>query len=646
MRHKGLFSILLLAGAVGAAFVLTPGLADRTSRLLATDHGVRAADAGHQGPRAATVTTAVASTADFPIRRYAIGFVTSPAVVEIGARVSSQVTAIKVKDGQMVKAGDVLLQLDDRALQAAVDRDQAMLDKDQALLVSAQADLGRAKDLVATRIGTQQSYDQALAAEKSAAATVAADQAQLDADKVQLGFATITAPIAGRLGQVNTTIGDLVGPNTGGTAVAALVTITQMDPLEVQFDLPEKELGLLQKGLASPAPPTVMLHKDDDPTPIGTGTVDFIDSSVDTASGTFAVKATVPNPGLTLWPRQGGEPRHRRRHAALDALWRLRHRADLDHLRLGRQLSGDFGARSTHRLDAGAHPVDPRAHGQRQPGADLRLRPGRAHRRAADGQPARPAAGGDDLLQSAARRGAGRHGHPHRRAETADRDAADDLDHLRRHGQDLPGFAGQPGFSDRRRHPDHLYRARHPLREFCPPADDPDRPAVGGGRRAAGADAGRDGRVDHRHHRHADADRHRQEERHHDGRRGAESQARGHGAGRGDPPRLPDALPADHDDDAGRADGHAADRARRRRQRRAAPAAGRRRGRRPAGVAGADAVHHAGDLRLHGAAFGLAAAAGAVAGAKAGGVGQGGFAGVTAGHMRNDSTCAASYPHP
>jgi multidrug efflux system membrane fusion protein len=304
MRHKGLFSILLLAGAVGAAFVLTPGLADRTSRLFATDRAVSAADAGHQGPRAATVTTAVASTADFPIRRYAIGFVTSPAVVEIGARVSSQVTAIKVKDGQMVKAGDVLLQLDDRALQAAVDRDQAMLDKDQALLVSAQADLGRAKDLVATRIGTQQSYDQALAAEKSAAAIVAADQAQLDADKVQLGFATITAPIAGRLGQVNTTIGDLVGPNTGGTAVAALVTITQMDPLEVQFDLPEKELGLLQKGLASPAPPTVMLHKDGDPTPIGTGTVDFIDSSVDTASGTFAVKATVPNPGLTLWPGQ------------------------------------------------------------------------------------------------------------------------------------------------------------------------------------------------------------------------------------------------------------------------------------------------------------------------------------------------------
>jgi multidrug efflux system membrane fusion protein len=304
MRRKALFSILLLACAAAALLVASPSTLGKVRQMIGLDHAAPAPAGGRQRQQAATVTTATATTADFPIRRYAIGFVVSPAVVEIGARVSSQVTAIAVKDGQMVAAGDVLIQLDDRGLKAAVDRDQATLDKDQALLVSAQADLVRAKDLVASNAGTKQAYDQALAAERAAAATVAADQAALDADKVQLEFAAITAPIAGKLGQVNTTVGDLVGPNTGGTAIQALVTVTQMDPLEVQFTLPESELGLLQKGLASASPPTVTLHKDGDPTPIGTGTVDFVDSSVDTASGTISVKATVPNPGLTLWPGQ------------------------------------------------------------------------------------------------------------------------------------------------------------------------------------------------------------------------------------------------------------------------------------------------------------------------------------------------------
>ncbi|WP_442583176.1 efflux RND transporter periplasmic adaptor subunit [Mesorhizobium sp. ASY16-5R] len=302
MRRKALFSMLLLACAVAALLAASPSTLGKVRQMIGLDHA--APTGGRQRQQAATVTTATATTADFPIRRYAIGFVVSPAVVEVGARVSSQVTAIEVKDGQMVAAGDVLIRLDDRELKAAVDRDQATLDKDQALQVSAQADLVRARDLANDKSGTQQAYDQALAAEKSAAATVAADQAAIDADQVQLEFATITAPIAGRLGQVNTTVGDLVGPNTGGTAIQALVTVTQMDPLEVQFTLPESELALLQKGLASPSPPTVTLHKDGDPTPIGTGTVDFVDSSVDTASGTISVKATVPNPGLTLWPGQ------------------------------------------------------------------------------------------------------------------------------------------------------------------------------------------------------------------------------------------------------------------------------------------------------------------------------------------------------
>lgn len=254
--------------------------------------------------RAVAVVAATATTADFPIRRYAIGSISSPAVVDISARISSQIGSIAVKDGQMVKAGDLLFSLDDRALKAGVERDKATLAKDQALQVSAEADLKRAQDLMNKGAGTQQAYDQALAAQKSTEANVAADQAQLDADTVQLGYATITAPISGRLGAINVTVGDLVGTNGGSGTSTPLVTITEIDPLRVTFNLPESDFALLQKALAAPQPDAVTLHRDGDPQPVGKGTLDFLDSAVDTASGTISARATVPNPDLTLWPGQ------------------------------------------------------------------------------------------------------------------------------------------------------------------------------------------------------------------------------------------------------------------------------------------------------------------------------------------------------
>ncbi|MER9949077.1 efflux RND transporter periplasmic adaptor subunit [Mesorhizobium sp. M0047] len=318
MRGKVILSLLAVA-CVGAAWLyLSPDTLSRVQQLTGAKQ-VAAADkpatdkptagdksaGGGSGARSASILSAVASTADFPIRRYAIGFVSSPAVVSINARVSSQIVSIDVKDGQMVRVGDVLFSLDDRALKAQLAKDQAALAKDQAMLASSQSDLQRAKDLVAKQAGTQQTYDQAVAAAKAAAATVDADKATIDADNVQLGFATITAPIAGRLGAVNVTVGDLVTTSNGNSSTATpLVTITQMDPLQVNFNLPESNLALLHKALANPQQGAVTLTKDGDPTPIGKGTLDFVDSSVDTASGTIATRASIPNADLSLWPGQ------------------------------------------------------------------------------------------------------------------------------------------------------------------------------------------------------------------------------------------------------------------------------------------------------------------------------------------------------
>ncbi|MGX5802405.1 efflux RND transporter periplasmic adaptor subunit [Bradyrhizobium sp. Arg314] len=320
MRGKIAFAIVALACLAGAGLYFSPTTLAKVQQLISgkqadaaasdkTASGDKAASASDNakggGPRSASIVSVAATTADFPIRRYAIGFVSSPSVVSINARISSQIVSIDVKDGQMVKAGDVLLSLDDRALKAQLAKDRATLVKDQAMLVSAQADLQRAKDLVAKQAGTQQTYDQALAAQKAAAATIDADKATIDADTVQLSYATISAPIAGRLGAVNVSVGDLVTSSNGNSSnTTPLVTITQMDPLQVNFTLPESNLALLHKALADPQQGGVTLIKGSDPTPIGKGTLDFVDSSVDTASGTIATRASIPNPDLSLWPGQ------------------------------------------------------------------------------------------------------------------------------------------------------------------------------------------------------------------------------------------------------------------------------------------------------------------------------------------------------
>ncbi|TIL95748.1 MAG: efflux RND transporter periplasmic adaptor subunit [Mesorhizobium sp.] len=304
MRGKIVLAMLAVACLVTAGLYLSPAATDKVRQMLSAGQAPDKPAAAANAARATAVVAATASTADFPIRRYAIGFVSSPAVVSVNARISSQIISIAVKDGQMVKAGDLLFSLDDRALKAQLARDQATLAKDQALLASATADLERAKALVARQAGTQQTYDQAIAAQKSAAATVDADRATIEADEIQLGFATITAPISGRLGVVSVAIGDLVTTNSGSSTSAPLVTITQMDPLRVNFNLPESDLALLHKALAAPGQGAVTLTRDGDPTPIGKGTLDFVDSSVDTASGTIAARASVPNPDLSLWPGQ------------------------------------------------------------------------------------------------------------------------------------------------------------------------------------------------------------------------------------------------------------------------------------------------------------------------------------------------------
>ncbi len=258
---------------------------------------------GGGGPIAVVVATAQKQS--FPVVTRSFATVQSPAVVTVGARISSQVTEIHVKDGQMVKAGDLLISLDDRALVAQLARDKAILAKDSALLVSTTADMNRAKDLASKQAGTQQAYDDALATQQSAQATVDSDQATVEADQIQLDFTKITAPIDGRLGAVQVSVGDLVGgSSTSSGATSGLVTITQVDPIQVSFHLPESNLQVFKPLLDAGKAPQVRVLKSGSTDLIASGPMDFIDSAVDTASGTITMRATVENASFVLWPGQ------------------------------------------------------------------------------------------------------------------------------------------------------------------------------------------------------------------------------------------------------------------------------------------------------------------------------------------------------
>ncbi|WP_378946083.1 efflux RND transporter periplasmic adaptor subunit [Mesorhizobium sp. ANAO-SY3R2] len=310
-RPAILVPVALVAGAV---LFLAPGLGDRVRREVteamanvgATPGTSRRSGAG-QRPAAVPIAVSVATvqSGSFPVITRIFGNVLSPAVVQVGARISSQVTSVHVNDGQMVQAGDLLISLDDRALRAQLARDQAILAKDSALVVSTTADLNRARDLVTKQAGTRQAYDAALAAMQGAEATVEGDKATIEADEVQLGFTQIAAPISGRLGAVQVAVGDLVGGSAFVAGSAnSLVSITQVDPIDVVFRLPEADLPIFKRLLDTGKPPTVRALNSSTAEVLATGVLSFIDSTVDTTSGTIAMRATFANSALVLWPGQ------------------------------------------------------------------------------------------------------------------------------------------------------------------------------------------------------------------------------------------------------------------------------------------------------------------------------------------------------
>ncbi len=252
-----------------------------------------------RGAPPVAVVTAVAESKDVSITRDAVGWVEPIASVAVRPRLDGEIVDVAVTEGDVVKTGDVLFRLDDAALQALVAKDQANVDKDQANLDQANADLQRDTSLAGYKnaVSEQQlQQQQALVAADTAA--VALDKAQLQADQVQLSYATITAPIPDRVGIVNVTKGAVVR----AADQTSLLTVTQMAPLRVSFTIPERDLDAFRQALASSPPASVKAIDAQSDTTLSTGTLTFINSSVDTSSGTVTAKADFANDDGALWP--------------------------------------------------------------------------------------------------------------------------------------------------------------------------------------------------------------------------------------------------------------------------------------------------------------------------------------------------------
>lgn len=254
-----------------------------------------ASAASGPGGAPVSVTTVRAAQRDLPVVVEATGTVSAVRSVDVKPQSSSLVAGVHVKDGQFVKAGELLFTLDARADEARVAQLRAQVVKSEAGLADAQRQLTRARELLAVNFVAQSAVDTNQAAVDTQLAAVAADRAALQAAQVALSYNRITAPLAGRVGAVPVSTGAAVIANQ-----TTLVTITQVDPIEVSFALPQRHLAdalaALQRGNA---PVEAGLPEGRTP---AQGQLVFVDNGVDAATGTIRLKARFANAQATLWP--------------------------------------------------------------------------------------------------------------------------------------------------------------------------------------------------------------------------------------------------------------------------------------------------------------------------------------------------------
>jgi len=278
----GMVAIALVAA--GAAW-----FADRTPA---------AAEGPPPAAPAVPVVSGTVKAEDVQILRTGIGSVQAFNTVTIHVRVDGQLDKVAFIEGQEVKAGDVLAQIDPHPYQAVLAQAVATKAKDDATLANVRRDLTRDEGLIGKQFVSQQTLDTQRALVDQSVAQVAVDQAAIDSAKVNLNYTTITSPLDGLTGIRLVDQGNIVH----ATDTTGLVVITQTHPISVIFTLPESLLDAINQSRANGQKLTVYANSSDDTTRLGEGKLLLIDNQIDQTTGTIKLKATFDNPTNALWP--------------------------------------------------------------------------------------------------------------------------------------------------------------------------------------------------------------------------------------------------------------------------------------------------------------------------------------------------------
>jgi len=288
MLQRRSFWIVAAAVAVLAvgSFVLVRGLP-----------GSRAAEP--KGAPSVPVTTATVSSKSIPVRIHAIGNVEPYTTVAIKARVDGQIVGVRFKEGDEVRAGAVLFEIDARPFEASLKQAQANLLKDKALLDRATEQEKRYKDLLEKKFISTDAYEQVRTNTETAMATVRGDEAAVENAKLQVEYCTIRSPIMGYAGKIMIQQGNLV---KAGDATP-LVTVNQIVPVFVTFSVPEQNVSEI-RAYQSKGELRVEARLPNAPAVTAAGRVSFVDNSADTTTGTIKLRAEFANTDKALWPGQ------------------------------------------------------------------------------------------------------------------------------------------------------------------------------------------------------------------------------------------------------------------------------------------------------------------------------------------------------
>jgi multidrug efflux system membrane fusion protein len=253
---------------------------------------------GRTGPQ--PVSVASVQRRDLAVAMDAIGSIAAANTAVVRAKVSGELKALYFKEGQPVKAGQLLALIDPRPFEIARDQAQAALARDQAQLENARADLARYRDLVAKEAAPRQQLDTQQALVRQLEATLLSDQAALDNARLQLSYTRVTAPISGQAGLKQADLGNTVTPSDAN----GLLSIAQTQPAAVVFAVPDARLARIRQQLAAQQPLAVQAWDREHRNKLAEGRVDSTDNAIDATTGTIKVKALFDNKDGNLFSNQ------------------------------------------------------------------------------------------------------------------------------------------------------------------------------------------------------------------------------------------------------------------------------------------------------------------------------------------------------